>query len=145
MSEICRVCVIDTFIFLFSFLQYESESVSHSVVSDSLRPHGLKLTRPLCPWSSPGKNTGVGCHALVQRIFLIQELNPGLLQCRQILPTESPGKPYRLTRSCKNSTERVHGSLDLLAGLPAPGTPQGCNTLSRPGRAHGVTGGRRAV
>ena len=31
------------------------------------------------------KNTGVGCHSLLQRIFLTQELNPGLLRCRQIL------------------------------------------------------------
>ena len=29
----------------------------------TLRPHGLQSTRPLCPWDSPGKNTGVGCHA----------------------------------------------------------------------------------
>ena len=39
------------------------------VVSDSWRPHGLKPTRPLCPWDSPGKNPGVGCHALLQGIF----------------------------------------------------------------------------
>ena len=32
-----------------------------------------------CPWDSPGKNTGVGCHALLQGIFLIQGLNPRLL------------------------------------------------------------------
>ena len=35
-----------------------------SVVSDSVRPHGLKPTRLLCPWDSPGKNTGVSCHFL---------------------------------------------------------------------------------
>ena len=35
--------------------------------------------RLLCPWDSPGKNTGVGCHALLQGIFLTQGLNPGLL------------------------------------------------------------------
>ena len=34
---------------------------------------------------SRGKNTGVGCHFLLQGIFLTQELNPGLLHCRQIL------------------------------------------------------------
>ena len=34
---------------------------------------------------SPGKNIGVGCHALLQGIFLTQELNPGLQHCRQIL------------------------------------------------------------
>ena len=36
-----------------------------SVMSNSLRSHGLYLTGLLCPWDSPGKNTGVGCHALL--------------------------------------------------------------------------------
>ena len=40
--------------------------------------------RLLCPWDSPGKNTGVGYRALLQGIFLTQELNPCLLHCRQI-------------------------------------------------------------
>ena len=39
----------------------------------------------LCPWDFPGENTGVGCHFLLQGNFLIQELNPGLLHCRQML------------------------------------------------------------
>ena len=39
----------------------------------------------LCPWNSPGKNTGVGCHSLLQGIFPTQGLNPGLLHCRRIL------------------------------------------------------------
>ena len=43
--------------------------LSHSVVSDSLRPFGLQPARLLCPWDSPGKNTGVGCHFLLQGIF----------------------------------------------------------------------------
>ena len=58
---------------------------SHSVVSDSLWPHKLQLTRLLCPWDSPGTNTKVGCHSLLQGIFLTQGSNPGLLLCRQIL------------------------------------------------------------
>ena len=33
--------------------------------SDSVRPHGLQPTRPLCPWDFPGKSTGVGCHCLL--------------------------------------------------------------------------------
>jgi len=37
-----------------------------SVVSDSSRPHGLQPTRLPRPWDSPGKNTGVGCHFLLQ-------------------------------------------------------------------------------
>ena len=43
---------------------------------------------------SPGENTGMGCHSLLQGIFLTQELNPGLLHYRQTLPTEPPGKPF---------------------------------------------------
>ena len=63
----------------------ESESVSHSVVSNSLGPHGLKPIRLLWPWDFPGKNTGVGCHSLLQVILPTQESNPGLLHCRLIL------------------------------------------------------------
>ena len=44
--------------------------VSCSVMSDSLWPHGLQPAKLLCPWDFPGKNTGVGCHFLLQRIFL---------------------------------------------------------------------------
>ena len=49
-----------------------SESVSRSVVSDSLQPHVLQPARLICPWDSPGKSTGVGCCALLQGIFLTQ-------------------------------------------------------------------------
>ena len=37
-------------------------------MSDSVRPHRQQPKRPLCPWDSPGKNTGVGCHLLLQLI-----------------------------------------------------------------------------
>ena len=40
--------------------------ISRSVVSNSLWPHGLQPARPLCPWHSPGKITGVDCHFLLQ-------------------------------------------------------------------------------
>ena len=43
--------------------------VSHSVMSNSLWPHALQPARLLCPWNSPGKNTGVGCHFLLQCEF----------------------------------------------------------------------------
>ena len=56
------------------------ESESHSVVSNSLRPHGL-----YSPWNSPGQNTGVGSLALLQRIFPTQGSNPGLPHFREIL------------------------------------------------------------
>ena len=41
------------------YAKNKSTSVSHSTVSDSLRPQGLEPARPLCPWDSPGTNTGV--------------------------------------------------------------------------------------
>ena len=66
----------------------ESEKESESEVTQScptLRPCGLQPTRFLCPWDSPGKNTGVGCHFLLQGVFLTQGLNPGLPHCRQML------------------------------------------------------------
>ena len=57
-----------------------SESESRSVMSDSLRPHGL-----YSPWNSPGQNTGVGSLSLLQGIFATQGSNPGLPHCRWIL------------------------------------------------------------
>ena len=62
------------------------QSESHSVVSDSLRPHAL-----YSPWNSPHQNTGVGSLSLLQRIFPIQGSNPGLPHCRRIL--------YQLSRN----------------------------------------------
>ena len=44
----------------------EKSKWSRSVVSDSLRPHGLQPTRLLHPWDFPGTSTGVGCHCLLQ-------------------------------------------------------------------------------
>ena len=45
--------------------------------------HTLTPTRLLCPYNSPGKNTGLGSHSLLQGIFLTQESKLGLPQCRQ--------------------------------------------------------------
>ena len=59
--------------------------LSFSAVSNSLSPHGLQPIRLLCPWDSPGKNTGIGCHNLLQGIFPTQGSNSGLLHCRWIL------------------------------------------------------------
>ena len=44
-------------------------------MSDSLQPYGLQPPRLICPWDSPGKNTEVGCHFLLQGISLTQRLN----------------------------------------------------------------------
>ena len=45
----------------------------------TLSPCGLQPSRLLCPWDSPGKNPGVGGHALLQGIFLTQGSNLCLL------------------------------------------------------------------
>ena len=42
-------------------------------------PMDAKSTRLFCPWNSPGKNTGVGCHFLLQGTFPTQGLNSSLL------------------------------------------------------------------
>ena len=67
-------------------------------MSDPLRPYGLQPAGFLCLWDSPGKNTGVVHHALLQGIFLTQGLNLHLYIsciCRQVpvfLPIKSHGQ-----------------------------------------------------
>ena len=77
-----------------------------SVMSDSLRPYGLQPTRLLCPWNSPGKNTGMGCHPLLQGIFPIQGSNPHLLHLLHwqgdSLPPAPLGKPKVLSKYLLN-------------------------------------------
>ena len=58
-------------------------------MSDPLWPHGLQPARPRCPWDSPGKNTGLGCHFRLQGTFLSQGLN----WQADSLPSEPTGKP----------------------------------------------------
>ena len=73
--------------------------VCHLVLSDSLQPHGLWPTRLLCPCDSPGKNTGVGSHSLLQGIFQTQGSN---LHCRQVLYCLSHQRsPARHRSDCK--------------------------------------------
>ena len=52
---------------------------SHLSCPTLCSPMDCKPSRLLCPWDSPGKNTGVSCHALLQGIFPTQGLNPHLL------------------------------------------------------------------
>ena len=54
-----------------------------SVVSDSLRPYELQSARLLGPGDSPGKNTGVGCHALHKGVFRTKGWNPRLWRLLQ--------------------------------------------------------------
>ena len=69
-----------------------------SVLSDSLWPSWTAAHQVLCPWNFPGKNTGVGCHFLLQRVFLTQESNLYLLHlwhCQaDSLPLKQFGSPH---------------------------------------------------
>ena len=59
-----------------------------------LRPYGLQSDRLLCPWDSPGRNTGMGCQALLQGIFPTQGLNLRLLHWQvDSLPLRLQGSP----------------------------------------------------
>ena len=72
------------------------------VVSSSLQPHELQRTRFLCSRDFQGKNTGLGCHSLLQGIFPTQGFNPSLqlvLHCRQIL--------YHLSHQGRSETQKT--------------------------------------
>ena len=49
-------------------------------MSDYLQSYGPEPSRLVCPWDSPGRNTGVGCHALLQGIFLDPGIKPASLK-----------------------------------------------------------------
>ena len=79
---------------------------SCSVVSNSLRPHGLS------PWNSPGQKTWVGSLSLLQGIFPTQGSNPGLLHHRQILYQLSyEGSPVELFQILKDDAVKVLHSI----------------------------------
>ena len=77
----------------------ESESVSHSIVPNSLQDHGLYPARLLCPWDSPGKDTGVSCHALLQ----------GISQPRSPTPQADslPSEPYVTVPQSARASQRA--------------------------------------
>ena len=62
--------------------------------SDSVRPHRRKPTRLPCPWDSPGKNTGVGCHFLLQSMKVKSER-----EIAESCPTPSNPMDYSLPGS----------------------------------------------
>ena len=70
----------------------------------------------LGPWDFTGMNTGVGCHFLLQGIFLTQGSNPGLRIVADALPSKLPGKPIlalelifitEKNKTKQNKTQRV--------------------------------------
>ena len=81
MFKICQNNSRTDFIFHSMCLIYTSLSLRDvccccyvaSVVSDSVRPHSWQPTRLPCPWDSPGENTEVGCHFLLQCVKVKSE------------------------------------------------------------------------
>ena len=101
--------------------------LSHSVMSDSLWPHGLYPARLLCPWNFPGKNTGMGCHFLLQGIFLPQGLNPCLLHWQvDSLPLCHLESPLVCFKLCLSSTQLWSTvGLRKCCQVPSPLPPRG--------------------
>ena len=95
--------------FVISHLLYHCCWVT-SVLSHSARPHRRQPTRLPCPWDSPGKNTGVGCHSLLQCMKMkskseFAQSSPtqrprGLQPTRLIRPWDFPGKSTGVGRHC---------------------------------------------
>ena len=100
-----------------SILQKKSESESHSIMSDSLRPHGL-----YSPWNSLRQNTGVGSLSLLQGIFPTQGSNPGIksrypaLQADS-LPAEPQGKPKTTGVGSLSLCQRIFLTQESNCGL----------------------------
>ena len=79
---------------------------SRSVMSNSVETPWTESARVLCPWDVPGKNTGVGCHFLLQGIFLTQGLNPRLLNWQaDSLPLSHLGSQVSFRRGQINCME----------------------------------------
>ena len=86
-------------------LTYGCGGLSHSVTSESWL-HELQPSRLLCPWDFPGKNTGVHCYFLLQRIFATQGSNLSLwhlLHYRRIFYHSATGEALTHTNAKSNS------------------------------------------
>ena len=120
-----------------------------SVVSDSVRPHRRQPTRLPRPWDSPGKNTGVGCHFLLQCVKVKSEsevaqscptlTDPmdcslpgssihGTLQARvlewgaiafSVCPTLRPHESQHARPPCPSPTPGVHSNTSIKSVMPS--------------------------
>ena len=74
-----------------------------------LWPCGLWPTRLFCPWGSPGKNTGVGCHALLQGIFPTQ----GLIEPTSLMSSALAGMFFTTSTTWEALAPSVHTSSQI--------------------------------
>ena len=99
---------------------------------DSLWTHDCSPPGSYVHGNSPGKNTGMGCHVLLQGIFPTQRSNPGFLHCRQIL-----------YQQCHQGSSRILEwvAYSFSSGSSDPGIKPGSPALqadSLPANYHGV-------
>ena len=81
--------------------------------------HGLKPIRLLCPWDFPGKNTGMGCHFLLQGIFPTQGLNLHLFHW-QVDSFYLPFSSIQFSRSVMSDSFQPHGLQHTRPPCPSP-------------------------
>ena len=103
-------------------------------MSDSVQPHRRQPTRLPRPWGSPGKNTGVGCHFLLQCMKVKSEN-----EVAQLCPTlcdpidgSSPGSPHPWDSPDKNTGVGCHFLLQCRKVKSENEVAQSCLTLSNP-------------
>ena len=104
-------------------------------MSNSVRPHRQQPTRLHCPWDSPGKNTGVGCHFLLQCVKVKSEREvaqpcPTLSDPMDCSPPGFPAAAAKLLQSCLTLCDpidpiRLHCPWDS----PGKNTGAGCHIL----------------
>ena len=87
-----------------------------SVMSSSLRPHGLWPARLLCPWDSPGMNTGVDCNAGDLDSIPGLGRSPGERRDWQPTPVFLPGE-FQGQRSLAGHSPWCHKELDMTEQL----------------------------
>ena len=104
-------------------------------MSDSVRPQRRQPTRLPCPWDSPGKNTGVGCHFLLQCMKVkVKSLSRDPMDC-------SP--PGSSVRGIFQARVLERGAIDRSTNSPKEGTQDRCtdrntqhHTWTHPPRTH---------
>ena len=101
-------------------------------MSNSVQSHRRQPTRLLCPWDSPGKNTGVGCHFLLQCMKVKSES-----EVAQSCPTRSDPMDCSLPGSSAHGIFQARVLEWVASAFSATSLPQGTKTVDLNRRKHG--------
>ena len=103
-------------------------------MSDSVRPHRRQPTRLPHPWDSPGKNTGVGCHFLLQcmKVKSESEVTQSCLTLSDPMDCSPPGSPRPWDSPGKNTGVGCHFLLQCMKVKNESEVAQSCPTLCNP-------------